>query len=503
MVSIKRGIIRYLLLVMTIVLIAILIITGIDKLASEKRSIRGDAYAAFYQIEQRISEGHGDVAYVVSMMQAGADVSIYAINRESNIITGAEDSSDIGAEAETLGFGKEMMKQPPQTANIRIKGSISYCVFTDIDGTTVVYVMPERVFFLRTMRNSAMQLCMLIIVSVLLILAVVSYINKHIISSINGINKVLGEIADGDFDKIVRVHGSTEFREMSMHLNDMIRILLGNTDKISYILNKTDMDICVYEYNIRHKRVRFTENLPTVLVLSIGEMRYLVSDYHRFRNFMNELRKHPLPDEEGVYCLPGEEERYLKFDEVVKGNDVFGIIVDVTKEISAIRRIESEMEEDHLTGLLNRRGCYNRFDELFKAPEELKHGLLVMLDADDLKVINDNCGHDKGDIYLKTLADAVNSFGSKQSVTGRLGGDEFVMLLYGYDSEEEARAELKRLNQLGKSLKAHLEDSVDVSVRFSYGYSEIYGETDYGALMMTADEMMYENKRIRKNDENK
>ena len=51
MLSIKRGIIRYLLLVMSIVLIAILIITGIDKLASEKRSVRGDAYAAFYQIE--------------------------------------------------------------------------------------------------------------------------------------------------------------------------------------------------------------------------------------------------------------------------------------------------------------------------------------------------------------------------------------------------------------------------------------------------------------------
>ena len=502
MVSIKRGIIRYLLLVMTIVLIAILIITGIDKLASEKRSIRGDAYAAFYQIEQRISEGHGDAAYVVSMMQAGADVTIYAVDRESNFITGAVDSSDIGAEAETLGFGKEMMKQPPQTANIRIKGSISYCVFTDIDRTTVVYVIPERVFYTRVVRNSAMQLCMLIIVSVLLILAVVSYINKHIISSINGINKVLGEIADGDFDKTIHVRGSSEFREMSTHINDVVRILLANTDKISYILNKTDMDICVYEYNIRHKRVRFTENLPTVLVLSLGATKHLVSDYHRFKRFINDLRKNPLPDEDGIYCLPGDEERYLKFDEVVKGDEVFGIIVDVTREISAIRRIESEMEEDHLTGLLNRRGCYNRLDELFKTPEELKHGVLIMLDADDLKVINDNCGHDKGDIYLRTFAGAISSFGGENSIVGRLGGDEFLMLLYGYDSEEEAQAELKRLDQLGRSLQAHLDDSIDVSVRFSYGYSMIYGETDYRALMKTADEMMYENKRIRKNEEN-
>ena len=313
---------------------------------------------------------------------------------------------------------------------------------------------------------------------------------------------MLAEIADGDFDKVIRVHGSLEFREMSMHLNDMIRILLANTDKISYILNKTDMDICVYEYNIRHKRVRFTENLPTVLVLSIGELRHLVSDYHRFRDFINDLRKHPLPDEEGVYCLPREEKRYLKFDEIVKGNDVFGIIVDVTREISAIRRIESEMEEDHLTGLLNRRGCFNRFDELFKAPEELKHGLLIMLDADDLKVINDNCGHDKGDIYLCTLAKAVSGFGEKKSVAARLGGDEFVVLLYGYDSEEEAHAELEKLNQIGRSLVAQLDDSVDVSVRFSYGYCEIYGETDYRALLKSADEMMYENKRIRKNDGN-
>ena len=502
MLSIKRGITRYLLLVMSAVLVVLLIATGLDKMASEKRNTRGDAYAVFYNIEQRMSEGRGDAAYVVSMMQAGADVSIYAIDKETNIITGAASRDDVGIEAGSIGFGKEMMLSVPQTANIVIKDRASYCIFTDIDGTAVAYVMPESVFYSRVARSSVVMLCVLILVSVLMMIAVLGYINKHIISSINGINKVLGEIADGDFDKIVRVRGSSEFREMGTHINDVVRILLANTDKISYILNKTDMDICVYEYNIRHKRVRFTENLPTVLVLSLGATKHLVSDYHRFRDFINELRKHPLPDEEGIYCLPGAEERYLKFDEVIKGDDVFGIIVDVTREISAIRRIESEMEEDHLTGLLNRRGCYNRLDELFKAPEELKHGVLIMLDADDLKVINDNCGHDKGDIYLRTFAGAISSFGGENSIAGRLGGDEFLMLLYGYDSEEEAQAELKRLNQLGRSLQAHIDDSVDVSVRFSYGYSMIYGETEYRALMKTADEMMYENKRIRKNDEN-
>ena len=76
-------------------------------------------------------------------------------------------------------------------------------------------------------------------------------------------------------------------------------------------------------------------------------------------------------------------------------------------------------------------------DKLFAEHDKLGYSAIVMIDADGLKGINDNYGHEKGDIYLKKIANIINNYGIAGSVASRQGGDEYVLFLYGYDSEEE------------------------------------------------------------------
>ncbi|MBQ9947478.1 MAG: GGDEF domain-containing protein, partial [Oscillospiraceae bacterium] len=191
-------------------------------------------------------------------------------------------------------------------------------------------------------------------------------------------------------------------------------------------------------------------------------------------------------------------EHYVKLDELSEENETLGIIIDVTEETVKRLQIEAERDIDLLTGLYNRRGLENRLEELFSDPVQLDCGAMIMIDADGLKEINDKYGHDKGDIYLKKIAEMLGTIGSRNSVTSREGGDEFVLFLYGYSDEKELLDDLDTLKYTQSNSSAQLGDDIIVPLNFSYGYSLTEGHSDYRSLMKDADERMYESKRERK-----
>ena len=78
-----------------------------------------------------------------------------------------------------------------------------------------------------------------------------------------------------------------------------------------------------------------------------------------------------------------------------------------------------------------------KLTSLFSNPDELAHSALIMIDADNLKTINDTYGHEAGDVYLKKIARLITSIDVKKSVSARLGGDEFVLFWYQYDNEKD------------------------------------------------------------------
>ena len=112
------------------------------------------------------------------------------------------------------------------------------------------------------------------------------------------------------------------------------------------------------------------------------------------------------------------------------GRDVIiCVLYDITEEVKLKNVLIQESNYDALTGLYNRRGMDKKLEELFAKPEEMRYAAVIMIDADGLKNINDTYGHDKGDIYLKKIANIINNYGIGSSVASRQGGDEYVLLL--------------------------------------------------------------------------
>ena len=108
-----------------------------------------------------------------------------------------------------------------------------------------------------------------------------------------------------------------------------------------------------------------------------------------------------------------------------------------------VLRLEEESRVDFLTGLLNRRGFRERLIIEKSRSDRYGHRFLVVyLDLDGLKEINDTFGHNEGDKVLVSLAEKVKKNIRSTDFAGRLGGDEFAIV---FSETEETEIVLKRL----------------------------------------------------------
>ena len=106
----------------------------------------------------------------------------------------------------------------------------------------------------------------------------------------------------------------------------------------------------------------------------------------------------------------------------------------VFKDVTQLRGMEREMvylaSHDALTGLINRREFEVRLKRAIRgARAERRQHVLLYLDLDEFKVVNDTCGHLAGDEMLKQVTALLRSRVRRSDVLARLGGDEFGVLL--------------------------------------------------------------------------
>ena len=108
--------------------------------------------------------------------------------------------------------------------------------------------------------------------------------------------------------------------------------------------------------------------------------------------------------------------------------------LDVTERKTAEERLRFLADHDPLSGVFNRR----RFEaelqrELDLSASRPRHSVLLLLDVDRFKAINDTLGHATGDAVIERLGDALRSRLRSADVVARIGGDEFAAILRRVD----------------------------------------------------------------------
>ncbi len=161
-------------------------------------------------------------------------------------------------------------------------------------------------------------------------------------------------------------------------------------------------------------------------------------------------------------------------------------------------RTREESTKDHLTGLLTRKA----YEEAIKKIEsEFSRNntqyAVIFFDIDHFKTINDNYGHDAGDIILSTFAKVLDKNTRDLDTLGRYGGEEFIAIVH-FNLKRELLKYLKRIKTIINE-NSFIYKNQKIKVTFSAGVAIRNNHDTYEGTIQKADFLLYEAKEAGRN----
>jgi len=177
-----------------------------------------------------------------------------------------------------------------------------------------------------------------------------------------------------------------------------------------------------------------------------------------------------------------------------------GALATAEKEIAKLKsQLQVSQQEalyDALTGLCNRR----YFDSELTSQSALSQVSLCLIDIDHFKKINDNYGHQMGDLVLKAVAKKLQSCCRENAQVFRYGGEEFAVIMPNFDfkrARQMADVMRRSIEKIAVKDRRSGESLGDISV--SAGVAQMEPQENQDTWLQRADEYLYEAKRLGRN----
>ena len=173
---------------------------------------------------------------------------------------------------------------------------------------------------------------------------------------------------------------------------------------------------------------------------------------------------------------------------------------DVQDRKTFEEKLHSLSTTDDLTGLLNRRGFFSLAQQQLKVANRTKIGfLLLYVDLDGLKKINDMLGHPEGDQALVETASILREIFRESDIIGRLGGDEFAVLALERtrDVKEEEQAILRRIQESVETGNAQPGRRYALSLSAGINTYDPENPCSLDEFISRVDSIMYEEKKAK------
>jgi diguanylate cyclase len=194
--------------------------------------------------------------------------------------------------------------------------------------------------------------------------------------------------------------------------------------------------------------------------------------------------------------LPDGQIRWkqLSTNSIVNSNGklekTLGFVIDITNFKEKEEKLSQMAFYDNLTLLPNRTMLKSHIRKVLSRAKRRDHKFVVMfIDLDGFKEVNDTLGHDIGDALLKEVANRLNDSVREEDLISRIGGDEFILVFEETDQEEVSLIANRIVENISTPYLI-LEEHVEVTP--SIGLS-IYPKDgmDIESLMKNADKAMY------------
>ncbi len=309
--------------------------------------------------------------------------------------------------------------------------------------------------------------------------------------------KVFPLFEGSEISKIVHiVRDITERRQMEDKLKqreEKYRSLVETTDDSIYIVDRD----CKYLYINKKHLDRLGISDDTYIGRTYGD--YHTSDQTEW--FSEKIQRAFQSGEAYQYeHMSKRDNNHFLFtlSPIKSGNGEICAVSVISKNVTEIKQMQDKLRilsiTDELTGVYNRRGFFSLAEHQLKIAARMGKGLfLLYIDIDNLKQVNDKCGHFEGDRLISKTADILKDNFRNSDIIARIGGDEFV--IFPVEAEEGSTDAV--LDRLQKSIDRINESALQkypISVSIGKAYYDPFKPCSIEDLLHLADISMYKEK---------
>lgn len=246
-----------------------------------------------------------------------------------------------------------------------------------------------------------------------------------------------------------------------------------------------------FTYIAHYAADHFVYNKDRKKYLKVFSREYLLEQYAKGRRHLSLQHRRLHEDGTEFWALGEIRMIWDPYAAIVKASVLLYDIDGDKRRAIELKRLS---ETDSLTGLYNRGTLFRRMESTLRHSGSHVRHIMILIDLDHFKNLNDTFGHQYGDKVLQRVASAIRSCCRDEDVCSRIGGDEFVVFIRNMPLDVDVKGKLEALKQA-----ISLPDEEGHIITASIG-AALYPEDgrDAAALYNKADESMYHAKRSKR-----
>jgi diguanylate cyclase (GGDEF)-like protein len=319
-------------------------------------------------------------------------------------------------------------------------------------------------------------------ISLLLIFAIIMsfLIDKYILKPLLKLLSEIKEVENKEKTRLSLDYPTKEYKNLASVINEFLEDISVRENIYKAVAEKTENLILLFngEKNIIFK------NANVDLYFDSEELKYLIE------KFSEELKNIELFEGKLEIKNFPIKNYWFNFQIIEVFKNLYLLIgQNITEAKLKEEKLFKMATQDFLTDLYNRRYLEDALERIMAASKRGEKFVLLFIDCDDLKKINDTYGHLIGDEVLKVVAQAIKDSIRKEDLGSRWGGDEFVVILNHCDKNLGIKIAERIINKLENSeIKLN---SVKIKPSVSIGIVEIDGTKEINEVLDLADKLAY------------
>lgn len=453
--------------------------------------------AAINKSDAQMLVEEGTPAGIVRRIPTAKNESLYVLDGQTYRVLGASEDNEPALDLNSLDLTELSLEKMATRGSGAFWGADYFPVFYQAKAVDNVILLELR----RPVREIRMAMWLLLgiiltltMVTVLIVVQIRRFFRKYVFNEVAAIQRGIQEMIEGHEDVQFQTGDDPEFALITKALTQWNNSIQQTQKKMNWFSATDHKNMAVFEYLAFVNMAYWSDNLKAMLGLDDQFWDSLKDDPAAFKEFCIDLAA--TQNDHGIVELNG---KYLNVDLYQTGENLMGFVTDQTQAVVlkkaqalALEKAKMDSETDSLTGLMNRRGFELRFQQNME--KDSGSTVMLMIDVDNFKVVNDTLGHPVGDKVLQAIARVLQAQSGSDCVA-RLGGDEFAVIFPGM-SVEALEAKLDYIMEAMRKLqkKLHIPFTISTGAALLNGKCKSFEE-----LYRSADEALYDAKRAGKN----